>query len=251
MATWFWLPNNDDVEPGVLQSEVSFEATANTQYVVRVGGFTNGGSPAEGNIVLNSDFESSSPPSNDDFDFLFNPFIEVPQPTINATNVNATTQTNEPDLSNTGSTVWWSINEPEGGTMTIDTTGSDFDTLLHVYRVEANNFGGLTLVTFNDDISPGVLQSEVSFEATADTSYNVRVGGFTNGGAAAQGSIALNVEFEPDAGGIPGDVNCDGVVNLLDVQPFVNVLAGGGFNPKADINEDGTVNLLDVEPFVA
>ena len=48
-----------------------------------------------------------------------------------------------------------------------------------------------------------------------------------------------------------GDINCDGVVDLLDVSPFVDLLVGGGFSPKADINGDGVVDLLDVGPFVA
>ena len=47
-----------------------------------------------------------------------------------------------------------------------------------------------------------------------------------------------------------GDVNGDGVVNLLDVAPFVEALADGTFVPEADINQDGTVDLLDVAPFV-
>lgn len=48
-----------------------------------------------------------------------------------------------------------------------------------------------------------------------------------------------------------GDVNGDGVVNLLDVAPFVAVLTSGIYNPAADINMDGQVNLLDVALFVA
>ncbi len=47
-----------------------------------------------------------------------------------------------------------------------------------------------------------------------------------------------------------GDVNCDGVVDLLDVNPFVDLIINGGFSEKADINEDGFVDLLDVDPFV-
>ena len=39
-------------------------------------------------------------------------------------------------------------------------------------------------------------------------------------------------------------------VNLLDVQPFIDLLSSGEFSNKADINEDGEVNLLDVAPFV-
>ena len=47
-----------------------------------------------------------------------------------------------------------------------------------------------------------------------------------------------------------GDVNLDGVVDLLDVSPFVELLVNGEFQIEADINQDGEVNLLDVGPFV-
>ena len=47
-----------------------------------------------------------------------------------------------------------------------------------------------------------------------------------------------------------GDVNGDGIVNLLDIAPFVNLISSGGFLPAADINGDGSVNLLDIGPFV-
>ena len=40
---------------------------------------------------------------------------------------------------------------------------------------------------------------------------------------------------------LKADVNLDGVVNLLDVQPFVNLLTSGGFQVEADINGDGVV----------
>ena len=49
---------------------------------------------------------------------------------------------------------------------------------------------------------------------------------------------------------ILGDVNCDGSVNLLDVQPFVDTVSSGVYNIKADINKDGETNLLDVNGFV-
>lgn len=47
-----------------------------------------------------------------------------------------------------------------------------------------------------------------------------------------------------------GDVNGDGVVNLLDVSPFVELISSGEFLKEADINGDGSVNLLDVDPFI-
>ncbi len=58
---------------------------------------------------------------------------------------------------------------------------------------------------------------------------------------------AVNVQ---DPGILLGDVNTDGVVNLLDVAPFVDLLTAGQFQAEADINQDQAVNLLDVTPFV-
>lgn len=48
-----------------------------------------------------------------------------------------------------------------------------------------------------------------------------------------------------------GDVNNDGTVNLLDVNPFVDLLGSGGFIAQADLNSDGVVNLLDVSGFIS
>jgi hypothetical protein len=48
-----------------------------------------------------------------------------------------------------------------------------------------------------------------------------------------------------------GDVNGDGDVNGLDVDPFVDVLLSGPYQQEADMNEDQVVNGLDVDPFVA
>ena len=61
-----------------------------------------------------------------------------------------------------------------------------------------------------------------------------------------------SVKFEtiPDLITIIGDVNLDGVVNLLDVAPFIDRLSTGTFQEEADVNQDGVVNLLDVDPFI-
>lgn len=54
-----------------------------------------------------------------------------------------------------------------------------------------------------------------------------------------------------ESGVLVGDVNCDGVIDLLDVQPFVDQITSGIFDAKADIDGNGSVDLLDVGPFVA
>ena len=82
--------------------------------------------------------------------------------------------------------------------------------------------------------------------------------------AATVGQIDLIISYTAGGGGndilltavettttLYGDVNLDGVVDLLDVAPFVDLLTnGGGFLEEADCNMDGDVNLLDVAPFV-
>lgn len=47
-----------------------------------------------------------------------------------------------------------------------------------------------------------------------------------------------------------GDANLDGVVNLLDVSPWIDCVIGGAFLQQCDINQDGVVDLLDVAPFI-
>ena len=47
-----------------------------------------------------------------------------------------------------------------------------------------------------------------------------------------------------------GDVNLDGVVDFLDISPFIVLLSTQAFQLEADINEDGTVDFLDISPFI-
>ena len=44
-----------------------------------------------------------------------------------------------------------------------------------------------------------------------------------------------------------GDVNGDGVLNILDIVAVVNIILGGAPEiPSADFNGDGLINVLDV-----
>ena len=47
-----------------------------------------------------------------------------------------------------------------------------------------------------------------------------------------------------------GDINGDGAVDLLDVDPFIELLSNGLYDKAADINGDGALNLLDIDFFV-
>ena len=58
-------------------------------------------------------------------------------------------------------------------------------------------------------------------------------------------------QFAPDGNYCPenslGDINGDGLVNILDVISTINIIFGViEYNDNADINDDGIVNILDV-----
>src|SRR5439155_15585934 len=84
-----------------------------------------------------------------------------------------------------GKSVWWTWTAPAGGSVTIKTAGSSFDTLLGVYT--GTSVSTLTTIASNDD--SGGLQSSVTFNAIAGTTYRIAVDGY-NG---ISGNITLNI----------------------------------------------------------
>lgn len=49
---------------------------------------------------------------------------------------------------------------------------------------------------------------------------------------------------------ILGDVNCDGIVSLLDISPLIEKVSSNEYGYKADCNCDGVVDLLDISCFI-
>ncbi len=67
--------------------------------------------------------------------------------------------------------------------------------------------------------------------------------------------IPLSAQEEPATLGpgqcLFGDINGDGIVNLLDVEPFQSLLLNNcEFACEADFDQDGSVDLLDYAEFV-
>ncbi len=116
--------------------------------------------------------------------------------TTTGSNVSATAEAGEPNHAPDGhggtSSIWYRWQAPASGTAQVTTAGSGFDTVLGVYTGSA--VGSLTPVGKNDDVDPGnVLTSSVSFSATAGTTYQIAVDGFTNSSAAGDvGPVTLN-----------------------------------------------------------
>ena len=102
-------------------------------------------------------------------------------------NIGATKESGEPSHAGNagGASVWWYWTAPSNGQITIDTFGSNFDTLLAVYT--GSSVGSLTLIASNDDSdSP---QSQVTFTTISGTTYRIAVDGHDG----AAGNIILNL----------------------------------------------------------
>lgn len=66
----------------------------------------------------------------------------------------------------------------------------------------------------------------------------------------SQIQAALNDCDECNDEFIVGDVNGDGVLNILDVVIIVNLILSGEFNESADLNSDGLINVIDIVQLV-
>lgn len=111
---------------------------------------------------------------------------------VSGSNTDATHQPGE--LSGSGvpdTTVWYSWTAPESGPTTFDVRDAAFDTTLGVFT---GGLGSLSLVASNDDYA-GSLQSKLSFNAVAGTTYRIVVDGF----AASHGPFTLSWAQNPPA----------------------------------------------------
>ena len=103
----------------------------------------------------------SNAPQNDDWNDTFS--IVDPDFSVTGSNVNATVEPDEQQLTNTGSTVWWFFDADTDGTITVDTFGSSYDTQLHVYEFPTSGqFADLVPVVNNDDAPSCLLYTSPS-----------------------------------------------------------------------------------------
>jgi hypothetical protein len=153
-----------------------------------------------------------SPPAPPNDNFANAQVISGNSGSVTGSNVGATKEPCEPNHHNIpgGASVWYRWTAPVEGSVTFDTFGSNFDTVLAVYT--GNNLCSLTHIASSDDDPLGGLQSRVSFNAVAGTTYHIAVdgfGGFSSPGAAsaskgkistaavAMGDIVLNWSMCP------------------------------------------------------
>jgi hypothetical protein len=132
-----------------------------------------------------------APPVNDDF--VVAQTINGCAGSIIGTSFGATAETGEPNHFRSDSaslspnhSVWYQWQAPASGTVTLNTSGSDFDTILSIYS--GGSFGNLFHMNWNDDAQPGTLTSSITMSVTAGRTYRIGVDGW----AGDAGNIKLN-----------------------------------------------------------
>ncbi len=162
---------------------VSFSATAGREYQLYVDGLAE----EQGAVGLELRLQGSGAIGADAFanrGAVGNTFWKA---TAFATNTTATVETGEPPVQG-GKTVWWKWTAPKTGTVSIDTHGSTFDTVLWVYS--GSVLSSLTQVASNDDDWSGFGNTSlVTFTAVSGTEYQIRVADYGDQG----GSVLLNI----------------------------------------------------------
>lgn len=108
-----------------------------------------------------------------------------------AENALATKEVGEPAHagSSGGRSLWWKWTSPQDGSATIDTIGSDFDTVLGVYT--GSEVSATSFVAADDD-GGGSLTSRVTFKVSAGAAYRIAVDGFSG----SSGRISLQLALQ-------------------------------------------------------
>lgn len=211
------LASDNNSGPGET-SVITFKVFQGTIYYIAVDGY-NG---ASGNIKLSAVIVDNSEgsdgrPVNDDYadrlGLAGNYVVDY------GTNFNATPEVEDLvdigiiDDSPSGQTVWWTWTAPMAGRVTFSTFGSDFDTVLYIFR--RNSSGALVNFYYHDDVNIRNNRSSlITVQAGRDTYglpaldvvagevFDIAVDGFSD----FAGFIALSVNQQPKSTNVANDV---------------------------------------------
>ncbi len=111
---------------------------------------------------------------------------------VTGSNLDATSESGEPNAYSPTNSVWWTWTASTAGVVTVDTFGSDFDTILGFYS--GTSVESLSLLRENDEAG-GTSQSEVKLQVDAGQILQIRVDGWSSN----TGSVSLNLAFEEGA----------------------------------------------------
>ena len=157
------IASNNDQNVFTTNSRVQFFAQTGVTYFIAVDGRAGG----QGNFLLEY---GVPPPANDNFANALT--ITQTNNRLASTFDGATSEFGEPGFGS-GTTVWYRWTAMVSGNATFNSFGSTKDTILFVYT--GNSVDALSEIAQNNDFSPGTLQSQVTFNAIAGTTYHFQL----------------------------------------------------------------------------
>ncbi len=131
-----------------------------------------------------------------------------------------------------GASVWWRWRASENGSVTFDTIGSNFDTLLAAYR--GDSVSTLATLASNDDAVG--LASRITFAVQAGVVYHLAVDGFSG----RRGAISLNWNFTPT-------IERGGITVSPESGATISGVAGGPFTPTSVTYTLGNTTTDDLD----
>jgi len=183
----------DDDGGSSFASLVSVSVVSGTTYRIQVGAFSSG---VTGSIILNwsiGNATCSTSPVNDNLACATS--LNSSSGLISGSNTSATLETSEPqETVNICKSVWYKVTPNGSGTGTFHTSGSNFDTVLTIYRssTTTGSYGSVFFVSENDDADDFTLTSRLSnVTLLSGSTYFIRVAGYS-GSSCYYGSISFS-----------------------------------------------------------
>jgi subtilisin family serine protease len=169
----------DDDSGGGSSSLVSLSVSSGTTYFVQVGSYFAG---QVGAITLNWSLGSASctgSPVNDNLSCAT--VLIGTSGSASSSNTSATLESSEPGTDDICRSVWYRVTSAGSGTATFSTSGSNFDTVMTLYRSSSSNgsYGSLDFVAESDDYF-GDRTSYLSQSISSGFTYFIRIAGFWN-----------------------------------------------------------------------
>ena len=210
-------------------SLATFDAAAGQTYYVQVGSFADATTQPASGLYNVSITAVSAGIANDAFAGATTigsfPFTRADVDTSGAT-----TEAGEPvpTCGPTGKTLWYRFTAASNLSVTATTSGSNFDTVLQVWR--GTTIGGLTAIGCNDDYAGSGGYSQVTFAAQAGQTYYLQVGGFNDNGSIKSGLLDLAVTA---AAAGPANDQFASATNVASLPYSQSGLATGGATTQA------------------
>ena len=192
------------------QSQVTFPVIKNSQYLIEIGGF-NPSVKGQGTIKISCDPHSAQPANDDCVNARrVRNVTELPFTTVCAT-------FDGPGHYFTSPNLWYRYIAGNTGEVTVSLLGSEYDTALVVYDTGDCYPKSEDVIEENDDFG-GFLQSQITFQATAGSSYLFEVLGY-NSDEVGEGVLTVSSEGEPPATNNDECYNAKPIAEVTDL-PF-------------------------------